>query len=270
MWKQLFIQYGIWVVLCWFMLSFQAINREGQTLQDILHRWFWEPVSHYAERIDKMWASLETRQRARQELIRENQRLREQLAYYQHLSILYRHLLKEVETTQKVLNRSWSKTFRVIQARVLVHRASPVITHEIIIDRGRDHGIHRFDPVVGSSGMIGFVFSSGRQTSLVRLITHPFFSAGAEVDETDYQGMIRGSGQRNLMLLRYLPHGIDLTPGSLVMTSGLEGIFPAHLPLGRIAGSKTSPEGDVIYEVEVLESLEKLHWVTVLLTSGAS
>ena len=266
LWKRLLIQYFVWVGICWFLLSFQAIHREGQSIREILHRWVWVPVGQRIASIEKTWVGFQRQLASRRKLIEENRKYREELEYYRHLAVLYRQLLNEVERTKELQNRPWLYSFRVIRARVLVHRVGEIVTHEMLIDRGRRHGVRRFAPVVGQQGMVGFVFSLGDRDAVVRLITHPFFSAGAEVENLPYQAMIRGSGEERKLVLRYLPHGVELAPGTLVLTSGLEGIFPAHLPIGRIKSTVPSPEGDILYTVTPLESLEDLHWVAVLVT----
>jgi rod shape-determining protein MreC len=69
------------------------------------------------------------------------------------------------------------------------------------------------------------------------------------------------------LLLRYLPPSERVTPGSVVVTSGLGGAFPRNLPIGRVVQVE-SREVDMFQQaiVEPLVDIRRL--LTVLVARG--
>jgi rod shape-determining protein MreC len=141
------------------------------------------------------------------------------------------------------------------------------ITGYATIDRGGDAGIEDGMPVLATAGLAGRVVSHTRRTSSVLLITHPSSSVNAYI-----LGMVGATGVVNGMpdgrlLLRYLPPSERVTPGSVVVTSGLGGAFPRNLPIGRVVQVE-SREVDMFQQaiVEPLVDIRRL--LTVLVARG--
>ena len=137
----------------------------------------------------------------------------------------------------------------------------------VTIDKGTSSGLAVGMPVTDSNGAIGQIVSCGATSSTVRLVTDENSSVSAMVQSSRAQGVLRGSvdGTLHLTLIR-TDQMVEV--GDTVVTSGLGGVFPKGLPLGKvITVERTS--GSLYFEVEVeplstAESFEEVLVITSL------
>src|SRR6202035_4414720 len=108
------------------------------------------------------------------------------------------------------------------------------------IDKGTLDGLSNNLPVLTMDGLVGRVSAVGPATSTVILIGDRNCKVAAQVIETHDTGEIGATDtlDNSLVALGFLSKNAKLTPGQSVMTSGLGGIFPAGIPIGKIADSR--------------------------------
>jgi rod shape-determining protein MreC len=136
-----------------------------------------------------------------------------------------------------------------------------------VLDRGRRHGIEAGDGVIAPSGVVGRVTASSAFLSKIQFITDPSSGAAAVVERTRVQGMVVGRGV-NRVEMQYVSALADVQAGDMVTTSGLDGIYPGGLRVGRVvrvgAGEglqrriaiQTAVDFSTLEEVLVLTSAE--------------
>ncbi|MBA4388687.1 MAG: rod shape-determining protein MreC [Verrucomicrobia bacterium] len=118
----------------------------------------------------------------------------------------------------------------------------------VTINRGTDEGVRLNMPVISVNGLIGRVKDLSKHTSDVLLITDPTSRVGAKFSRTGALGLIRGGGvsvsgtSRLEMLCAAEPCRMEfvskeqkLFTGDEVVTSGLGGIYPEGLLIGKAA-----------------------------------
>lgn len=138
--------------------------------------------------------------------------------------------------------------------------------HMIVIDRGAADGVHADLPVVAWGGAVGRVVQAGPHLAKVRLLTSPNAGVGGAVQRTRVAGTVYGRG-RDRMEMRFVPQYRDVVIGDRVVTSGVDGVFPGGLGVGRVVfvGENESdisksillaPEVDVTRLEEVMVLLE--------------
>ncbi len=103
----------------------------------------------------------------------------------------------------------------------------------LLIDRGADSHFTADLAVITPDGAAGKIVAVYPHTAQVLLLTDPAAGAGAMLDESRAQGVLKGMG-RGLCRLDYLMNGESVAVGDLVLTSGLDQVFPKGLPLGRV------------------------------------
>ncbi|MDR0738663.1 MAG: rod shape-determining protein MreC [Oscillospiraceae bacterium] len=114
-----------------------------------------------------------------------------------------------------------------------------------IISKGTAHNISKNDPVITSSGVIGLVTSPGPYSSVVKTIFSPDVKLGVVQKETGESGVVTGNikladkNQTKMMFLSKEPH---LKEGDVVVTTGLSGLFPRDLPVGKVVEIQTNQE----------------------------
>ncbi len=105
--------------------------------------------------------------------------------------------------------------------------------YTIIIDVGTDDGIAKDMPVITYRGLAGRVTRVGRNNAEVLLIIDPASSVNVLAQSSRVQGVVTGELGGTLTMER-IPQGVNLSPGDLVLTSGLGGTFPDKLVVGQI------------------------------------
>jgi rod shape-determining protein MreC len=114
------------------------------------------------------------------------------------------------------------------------------------IDLGSKHGLTNNLPVLTTDGLVGRITSVSLTHSQVVLIGDPNCKVSALVqNETRDTGVIGASDplDNSLVELSHLSRSANLKPGQNVVSSGLGGIFPAGIPIGKIVDSHTVEYG---------------------------
>ena len=119
----------------------------------------------------------------------------------------------------------------------------------VTIDKGTSSGLAVGMPVTDSEGIIGQISECGVSSSVVRLITDESSSVSAMVQSSRAQGMLTGSidGTLKMTLVR---SDQTVAVGDLIVTSGLGGVYPKGLPLGKVT-NVDKPSGALYYDITV-------------------
>ena len=149
-------------------------------------------------------------------------------------------------------------------AAYVISRSSDTWTSTVTIDKGTASGLSVGMPVTDSAGVIGQISACGVSSSTVRLITDENSSVSAMVQSSRAQGMLTGSADGTLRLT-LVRTDQTVKVGDLVVTSGLGGIYPKGLPLGKVSSIEQS-SGSMYYTIVVkpLTSTSSLEEVLVI------
>ena len=110
-----------------------------------------------------------------------------------------------------------------------------------MINQGSSSGISVNDPVITQKGLIGRVVSVNLTSAKVATILSPDCCVGAADRETQDSGVITGNvtlADQNLTRLSYVPAQTTMKTDGLVVTTGLGGIYPRNLIVGRVCELK--------------------------------
>lgn len=205
------------------------------------------------------------REEENQRLREENARLREQMT---GLANQNRESQSETRRLQKLLGMSAPANYTVITARVISRDKLPV-SRNIVIDRGAEQGIKAGMPVVVEAGLVGRITETSWNLSRVMLITDHLSRVDAMIQENRLHGILQGASAEDC-ILKYIPRNEEIKEGDMVLTSGLSGVFPKGLPLGRI--NRLAPPGNDLFRkihVEPTADLARLEEVRVLIPRAA-
>jgi rod shape-determining protein MreC len=135
---------------------------------------------------------------------------------------------------------------RTVPAEVL-HQPMPTDGRSLLLSAGRNAGVAVFEPVVASEGLIGVVRTAGPTTSTVMTWAHPDFRASAVTLDGSVAGLVGvtadASIREPMLELRGVPYRDSVAIGTLVITSGLGGVYPRGIPIGTVAGVARQAEG---------------------------
>ncbi len=150
----------------------------------------------------------------------------------------------------------------VIAARV-VGRDATGIARTFTIDRGESDGVRRGAAVLVPEGVVGQVFLASPHGARVLLVSDHNSGVDALVQRTRARGIVEGNVDGGC-LLKFLKRTEDVQVGDLTVTSGLDGIFPKGLPIGRVSALDKRGQGLFQYaEVVPLTDFERLEEVLV-------
>ena len=135
------------------------------------------------------------------------------------------------------------------------------------LNRGSNDGIEVGMPVLAAGGSLVGVISEVRPGSaFVRLVTDPDTSVRALHQLTRSEGVVRGDASGNLRV-DFLPHTADAQPGHVFVTSGLGGLMPKGIPIGRVTSAEGSAQ-DVFRRVRLdpIAPLDEVELVLIQVT----
>jgi len=124
------------------------------------------------------------------------------------------------------------------------YRAAAVVGHKIgedtsnllfsiFIDVGARDGVAVDMPVITDRGLVGRAVAVGPNVAEVLLLIDPSSVVNARVQNSRVTGIVRGNIDGGLVMER-IPQGETVSPGDIVLTSGLGGNFPDKLVIGQI------------------------------------
>ncbi len=115
------------------------------------------------------------------------------------------------------------------------------------IDLGARDGVKPNYPVLTSAGLVGRVQSVGQTRSQVILLGNPDLRVSAVVTNNGETGVINSSSsspqENNMVDLDYLKGSSLVQPGQKVETWGEGGVFPAHIPIGKVVDLRSKEFG---------------------------
>jgi len=198
----------------------------------------------------------------------ENERLRESLRQLSLLNRSNEQARQENIRLRQLVSLNQSLPYRTLGARVIA-RTPSFLANVIYIDRGVKDGVKIDAPVLSGDGIVGrIVLASGHQ-SQVQLITNPDASVGVMLEQARTPGVLRGSGDIP-MDLSYVNNTEQVGVGDIVLSSGLDGIFPKGLVVGKVVDSQKGKGVFRSVKVEPRADLIRLEEVSVLLLEPSS
>jgi rod shape-determining protein MreC len=146
-------------------------------------------------------------------------------------------------------------------AQVLYDAADPY-SRKVVIDRGLTDQVAVGSPVLDESGVLGQVTRVYPMVSEVTLITDRDHAIPVLNARTGARGVAFGDLSRHAdaMELRFMAANADVAEGDLLTTSGVDGVYPAGLPVARI--EKIERRVDAIFA--------RIYCVPLALVAGAN
>jgi len=88
--------------------------------------------------------------------------------------------------------------------------------------------------VIDGLGIVGQVEDVHRHFSTVRLISDPDHALPVQINRTGLRTVAYGSGATSHLLMPNVPLQADVSPGDMIVTSGLGDRFPPGFPVGEV------------------------------------
>ena len=141
--------------------------------------------------------------------------------------------LREASVLDVVLDFARSQPENTYVAATVIGRDPNPFLKYILIDQGSDAGLRNGMPVVTAQGLVGRVDAVTAQAARVQLITDPASVVNVRLQSIEQEAQLAGSLTGELSL-DMVPQDANVTPGTLIVTSGLGGTYPSNILVGQV------------------------------------
>jgi rod shape-determining protein MreC len=231
------------ILLVIISLPLISINMEQKTVSNL---WFNTPFTFLAQSLQNLFYGLSQGVREttaeyvniinikskNTNLQKENDELKTRLN-------LFAESQNELERLRTLLDFQKNTKMELIPAQV-IGRDLVTDHNTITINKGTNHGLKSGQAVLTVSGAVGYIFKPSARNSHVMLITDRYSVVDALIQKTRAHGIIEGKTKESCVL-QYVDRTEDVKDGDLIVTGGLDNIFPKGFPLAVITNieSKT-------------------------------
>jgi rod shape-determining protein MreC len=116
----------------------------------------------------------------------------------------------------------------------ILYDARDVYNRKIILNRGSQHGVALSQPVIDEHGVVGQVTRVFPLTAEVTLLTDKNQAIPVQVQRNGLRSVINGRGRSAYLDMRVTSNA-DVQLGDVLVTSGIDGIYPAGLQVAKVA-----------------------------------
>lgn len=196
---------------------------------------------------------------------REAEEARQALAQQADRAGLVEHLAQENRELRALLalrERLWPQA---LGAEIL-HALPDPYRPAVVIDRGARHGVAVGATVMDGWGVLGQVTRTTPWTSEVTLLVHRQLAVPVLNTRTGERHLAFGSGdvEAPLLTLRFVPASTETAVGDMLVTSGIDGVYPPGLPVARVVRVEPQGSGFALVEAQPLAHVRDALHVLVL------
>src|SRR3990172_741260 len=150
--------------------------------------------------------------------------------------------------------------------RTVVLASAVLFSFLLLVDAGLREGVQRLAAVNTSAGLVGEVVEASASSARVQLVTDPVSSVGVLLQGSRVTGLLVG-GQSGRLRIRYLPVRAEVQSGEVVITSGLGGVYPKGILVGKVL-AVDGRGGGLFQEATVEPSVDFSQLEEVLVITG--
>ncbi|NNM80344.1 MAG: rod shape-determining protein MreC [Gallionella sp.] len=200
------------------------------------------PIQALATLPGRIWNQVGDYFSAQSDLKNQNQLLgRQHLGDAAQLAQL-QSLQAENQQLRKLAALSARATYSSQLAEV-IYIERDLFKRKVIVNKGADAHLQAGQVVMDDEGIVGQITRVYPWLSEVTLITEKDHVVPVQVLRNGLRTIIFGAGDTSQLKLRYMPISADLVEGDMLVTSGIDGIYPAGIPVAKV----TRIERDAAY-----------------------
>ena len=196
----------------------------------------------------------------------ENEALREKNSELEE-ALRELEIIKAENATLREYNNMSEKyaEYKTVPAYI-INKDISNLSDTMVINAGSNDGIKENMPVITSEGLVGYVLSTTDRTSKIQPIIDPATSVSASLSTSRDGVIVKGTlGSDKTLNLMYIPTDADIVLEDTIETSGIGGIYPKGILIGKISQiieSKNITDRYAIVETAV--DFSKLETVLVI------
>jgi rod shape-determining protein MreC len=212
----------------------------------------------------QLWSWLSDSFSDRSRLRTENEQLTEQLRQTRTQLLRFQSLSEENRRLREIREASKGVSERTLIAEIVKVSVQP-FRHMVIINKGADDGVFKGQPVLDAFGVVGQVMQVGKSTATLILITDAAHAVPIQINRNGIRSIAMGTGDAAKLSLPYMTVESDVRTGDLLVSSGLDEIFPAGYPVATVSKvERNSAETFALVEAKPLAKLDRDREVLLL------
>lgn len=166
-------------------------------------------------------------------LQKENQALRQQQILNAQQLQQERQMAAENAQLRNLLNMQPRVPVKSVVGEILYDARDP-FTRKVILNRGSQQGVAAGQPVIDEIGIVGQVTRVFPFTSEITLLSDKDQAIPVQVLRNGLRSVAYGRGQTGVLDLRFMPSNADIQKGDILVTSGIDGIYPPGLQVATV------------------------------------
>ncbi len=182
-----------------------------------------------------------------QDSLRSREQLQQENASYKAELLIHKRKLQQMASlaAENVRLRQLLNSAEMVKDRVLVAELVGIspdpLTHRVIVNKGRQHGVYLGQPLLDAHGLMGQVVEVSDNTSQVLLITDATHALPVQVNRNGVRAVAEGTGDLYQLKLRHLANTVDVREGDSLVSSGLGQRFPVGYPVAEVVSVMHDP-----------------------------
>lgn len=117
------------------------------------------------------------------------------------------------------------------------------LSRKVLINKGMEDQVSVGDPVINSQGVVGQVSRVFPLTSEVRLLSDEQLMVPIFLPNAGIRAISQGLGEQDGFQIRFVNLAAEIKEGDLIVTSGLDGLYPPGLAVGQVSLVVAAPQG---------------------------
>lgn len=144
-------------------------------------------------------------------------------------------LKRENERLRRELGFSAKSEWEFLHAEV-VGKETGRLGSVILVNQGSSAGVGKGWIAYSPEGLVGKVEAVGEEFSRVQLITNYNSPVSVRIERNEIEGVVEWTPSLpNRLAMRFIQPETDVKVGDVVISSGLGGVYPAGLRIGRVS-----------------------------------
>lgn len=189
------------------------------------------PVQRLATMPNVLWKQTSDFLVKQSSLQEENKALHRQHESDTAQLLQWQSLLQENRQLRNLLTVQRRNKFTVKFAEI-AYAERDILRRKVLINKGSVADIEAGQVVMDDKGIVGQITRVYPWLSEVTLITEKDHAVPVEVQRSGLRSVAFGSGDS--LSLRYMPVSADILKGDVLVTSGIDGLYPPGIPVARV------------------------------------
>jgi len=198
------------------------------------------PLNALVDAPHSLWDWLTSSFADRARLRAENAELTEALRVARVKLLQHESLVEENRRLRELRSASQGIGERTLIAEIM-HVTVDSFRHRVRINKGAQDGVYEGQPVLDAFGVVGQVARLEKFTAQIILITDAEHAIPVQINRNGIRSIAMGAGNLSSLSLPFVTVESDIRVGDLLVSSGLDGIFPAGYPVARVTKVERNP-----------------------------